>query len=852
MKFSISHFGFAGVGAHRSARPPFAERAINWVAGVLVALLVSAAWGSEPAPTATPAQPVALNLDLARWFPSNGIPDLVFAVRQVNYDGHWYANFGYYADDQQRKAYRALGKLTKLHLADGTLTELVNDPQGAVRDPQVHYDGQIILFSYRKGGTDNYHLYEIRTDGSGLRQITDGPFDDIEPVYLPDGDILFVSSRCRRWVNCWLTQVAVLYRCDSQGRNLRPISANLEQDNTPWPLPDGRVLYTRWEYVDRSQVDYHHLWTANPDGTGQMVYYGNLHPGTVMIDAKPIPGTDQVVALFSAGHGQREHAGAITIVSPLKGPDEPASVRRVSRGDDFRDPYPLPGGFFLAAQGIRIVLLDSRGNEQQVYRLPETVRAQGGWMHEPRPIQPRPREEILAPRADPKSRTGLVFLSDAHLGRNMTGVKPGEIRRLLVMESLPKPINYTGGMDPLSFGGTFTLPRLLGTVPVEPDGSAYFEVPALTSLFVIALDGDNQSVKRMQSFFSVMPGEAVGCVGCHEQRTRTPASGARLSLATRRSPSPITPLRGIPDVYDFPRDIQPILDKHCVRCHDSDRREGKLTLAGDHGPMFSHSYYSLTQRRQFVDGRDDPKSNLAPRSIGAAASPLMGKLRGGHYGVELDPHEVDLIRFWIEASAPYPGTYAALGSGMIGGYVENQQVGTGDDWPETKLASQAIDRRCVTCHQGERVLPRTLSDERDVSFWRPDFNDPRLRLSRHLVFNLTRPEKSLMALAPLAREAGGYGICQTADGANGKRPVFADQNDPDYRAIVAMCAAGQRALGRIKRFDMPGFKPPLAYVREMKRFGILPPDLDPARTTIDVYQTDRRYWEAVVGAHALE
>ena len=209
-----------------------------------------------------------------------------------------------------------------------------------MRDPQVHYDGQKILFSYRKGGTEHYHLYEINADGTGLRQLTDGPYDDIEPTYLPDGDIVFVSTRCKRWVNCWLTQVAVLYRCDADGRNIRPISSNNEHDNTPWPLPDGRILYTRWEYVDRSQVHYHHLWAANPDGTGQMICYGNLHPGIVMIDAKPIPGTDKVVAIFSPGHGQREHAGEVTIVDPKRRPGraglrpagQPAATTSAIRG----------------------------------------------------------------------------------------------------------------------------------------------------------------------------------------------------------------------------------------------------------------------------------------------------------------------------------------------------------------------------------------------------------------------------------------------------------------------------------------------------------------------------------------
>ena len=258
-----------------------------------------------------------------------GVDEFIFAARKQNEtDGHWYANLGYYAHDPKRKAWREGTKLYRWNLTTGKLATLLDDPRGGVRDPQVHYDGKKILFSYRKGGTEQYHLYEIEADGTGLRQLTDGPYDDIEPTYLPDGDIVFVSTRCKRWVNCWLTQVAILHRCDAIGQHIRAISSNNEQDNTPWPLPDGRILYTRWEYIDRSQVHYHHLWTANPDGTAQMTWYGNLHPGIVMIDAKPIPGSDKVVASFSPDHGLPEHAGRISIVDPTAGPDAQSFARR--------------------------------------------------------------------------------------------------------------------------------------------------------------------------------------------------------------------------------------------------------------------------------------------------------------------------------------------------------------------------------------------------------------------------------------------------------------------------------------------------------------------------------------------
>lgn len=214
------------------------------------------------------ARETAARAALAAALRARGGHEIVFAARENNEgDGHWYANFGYYAQDDSRKGYRKHGRLVKLDLETGAATNLVDDPEGSVRDPAVHYDGRTIVFSWRKAGTESFHLYEIQSDGTGLRQLTDGggPYDDFEPCWLPDGGIVFVSSRCKRWVNCWLTQVGILHRSDRDGRNVQAVSANIEHDNTPWVLPDGRVAYMRWEYVDRSQVHYHHLWAMNPD-----------------------------------------------------------------------------------------------------------------------------------------------------------------------------------------------------------------------------------------------------------------------------------------------------------------------------------------------------------------------------------------------------------------------------------------------------------------------------------------------------------------------------------------------------------------------------------------------------------
>jgi len=816
-------------------------------------------FAAEPAPKSTkkssplPA-PTANLLDAFRapGGPMAGVNEIVFALRRFNEtDGHWYANIGYYAHDPERKAWREGGRLVRYNLATHLQTALLDDPRGGVRDPQLHYSGKKILFSYRRGGTEAYHLYEIGIDGHGLRQITDGAYDDIEPTYLPDDSIVFVSTRCKRWVNCWLTQVAVLYRCNPDGTQLRPLSSNNEQDNTPWPLPDGRLLYTRWEYVDRSQVDYHHLWAANPDGTAQTVWYGNLHPGIVMIDAKPIPGSDLIVSIFSPGHGQRDHAGHITLVDPRAGPDEKKSARQITKGAAaYRDPWAFSEDSFIAANGPVVVAIDGQGRQQELFRLTAAEAKEGWQVHEPRPLAPRPRERAMPARVRPDESNGRLILANIYDGRNMTGLQRGEIKKLLVLETLPMPIHFTGGMEPLSYGGTFTLERIVGTVPVEPDGSAYFELPALRSFFLVALDEHDLAVKRMQSFLTVQPGEVTSCLGCHEQRTKTPSTAAYELTATRRAASRIEPIASVPDVIDYPRDVQPILDRLCVDCHGYERttaggpRAGRLILTGDRGPMYSHSYYMMTVARLFSDGRNQATSNYAPRTLGSSASRILKLVNGSHYGAKATPAEHQLLRLWIDSGAAYPGTYAALGTGMIGGYAENQPVDTDFAWPETRAAAAVIDRRCASCHaEKEKLLPRALADERGVSFWRPDWNDPRLLTSRHILFNLTRPEKSLMLLAPLAESAGGWAICRDP---KTKQPqtIFADTADPDYQTLLTQVRAGQSRLAQAGRFDMADFRPRKDWVREMIRYGVLPPNTEPAAVA-DFRAVEQRYWQSL-------
>ena len=799
------------------------------------------------------------------------VEDIVFAERAHNgrgkvADGHWYANFGYYARSPHKKAYSSGGSLRKLDLRTGKTTALIEDERGTFRDPAVHYDGKTILFSYRKGGTAPFHLYEIQSDGSGLRQLTFGIYDDIEPCWLPDDTIVFVSGRARRYVNCWVTQVATLYACDREGQNIRPISANIEHDNTPCVLSDGRIVFQRWEYVDRSQVHYHHLWSVNPDGTGQTVYYGNLRPGGVFIDPQPIPGSSRIVFVNSPGHGRAEHAGTICTVSERLGPDDPGALAVVHETGNLRDPWALSEDDFLAAQGKSMVHLSSSGKMTTLYT------HDGFELNEPRPLAQRQRERIIPSRIDLSRTTGTLILTDVTTGRNMGGVEQGQIKNLLILESLPKPINYTGSMEPTSYGGTFTLERILGTVPVEQDGSARFEVPANRALILIALDQEGKAVKRMQSFLSVMPGEATSCIGCHDDGLHAPHDlKTGRTQAMERAPSRISPVPGIPDVIDYPRDIQPILDKHCVECHNPKKRDGGVILTGDHGPVYSHSYYTLSATYQFSDGQNLPKSNYPPYGLGDAASPIMKMLNGEHHKVQLSRHEIEIIRHWIHCGAPYIGTYAALIHGMIGSTGYEVSHFTAIDTrtlrsENVQRASEVIERRCGGCHVGVRTVPKHPADWgqgtkliQPQRAWKIKQMDNRAvwRFQQHILYNLTRPEQSVQLLAPLAKEAGGYGACREISLAekNGltitdeAASVFASTDEPDYQVLLAAILDAKALHDSDPRWDTPGWIAPVEYIREMKRHGILPESFDQETDPLDPHETDRRYWRAVTGHH---
>ena len=470
-----------------------------------------------------------------------------------------------------------------------------------------------------------------------------------------------------------------------------------------------------------------------------------------------------------------------------------------------------------------------------------------GEIHEPRPVMPRPRERVIAAATRTAEPAGSLVLADVYQGRNLAGVKRGEISKLLVLESLPKPVNFSGGPDLVSWLGTFTLERVLGTVPVEADGSAYFEVPADRQVFFVALDENDLSVKRMQSFASVRPGEVIGCVGCHEHRAKDArcqlaraTAGPAAAAQPRSSPSPASPTCWISPATSSRSSTATASSATTTRSGD-----GQAILAGDLGPHWSHSFFSLFAHRQVADGRNG-LGNQPPRTIGSSASPLLAKVDGSHYDVKVSPAEWRTLWLWIESGAPYAGSLRGAAQRRAAGASPARPTGTA-----LGHAANLLKERCSKCHESDPTAKQALAADHRIrpeeprSLERPTGayervvleNDPIARFSPNILLNFTRPELSPLLLGPWRKPAGGFGSC----GEGG----FANTQDPGYQQLLAGIKQGKAILDSEPRFGTPGFQPNPQYVRELKKYGVIPPGFDLARQPLDYFAADQAYWRSL-------
>lgn len=732
--------------------------------------------------------------------PLLGLGKIVFVRRNTYRTGWYYAEF--------MQAGPPGGNLCVLDLATGEVVELCPQLDGGIFDRfDLSFDGRRLVFGYRPAAGRAFRLYEVSVDGSGLRQLTFdppgeaarlasygldptrnelGPYrghtDDFHPCYLPDGRIVFTSSRCERGVLCDASDnlsVNVLYRIDADGGNLTLLSQNALSESTPSVLNDGRILYTRWEYVHKGVIAVQSLWTMRPDGSGSHEIYGNRHVyPPVLIHARAVPGFhDRFAATCTMHHpfavgpillvdirkDIRTHA-PLTNVTPevdvsyegrgtfgsggesfihfrdadwvRRNPDRRADFRtgrplhdqdgqwvRDDTGPLYCDPWPLSDKFFLVAcnpdrphhhpTAYGLWLIDAFGNRVRLHDEPDI----SCW--QPIPLRARPRPPIVpavvaadvsagvsvgdGSAADPTEERqsgqadapgvvpgdggvqgpaeaacggeATVLLADVY--RGLQGIARGEVKYLRILEQIPRPwtakrfwpddiANDQNAV--ISLGAHIFVTILHGVVPVERDGSAHFTVPAGRSLFFQAIDKDYMELDRMRTFVNLQPGETRSCIGCHQPRNEAPPG--RPPLALLRGPSRPGPQPGetrVPRPLDYPRDVQPLLDQHCVRCHGGERPAGDLPLTGEWTSFFNRSYEQIMQRPLVAYVQEfrgaDPEAQkgnvepLGPKALGSHASPLIQILRNGHYEVQLSAAEWLRLVTWVDANAPYYGSY---------------------------------------------------------------------------------------------------------------------------------------------------------------------------------------------------
>ncbi len=721
--------------------------------------------------------------------------------------------------------FRGGGAMKTLDVTDGTVTTILELPDGVGRDSEVHFDGEKILFSMRRNIEDDYHLYEINTDGTALTQLTSGSrLSDIQPVYMPDGKVIFSSTREPKYIPCQRHLMANLFTMNADGSNIRQIGHNTQFEGHSSLTPDGRILYTRWEYVDKHFASAYGLWTKNPDGTDPCLYYGGYawQPSAV-IDARIIPGTDQFVCIYTSVHNLP--FGAMVVADRKRGLDGmepilrswPADISRYMAHWDkvdriggeidsfkrlpvrYEDPYPLSEKYFLCSRAVGpmqgnldphtmgLFLVDVFGNELLLH-----VEAPGCF--DPMPIAPRARPPAIPARIDMMAPEGTFYIQDVYAGQWMDRAPRGSAKYLRIVEAPPKktfPPRGIGDWTPsLSVDSHhpvavnwdhYNNKRILGTVPVERDGSAHFNVPAGRFVYFQLLDENGMMIHSMRSGTAVQPGERVGCIGCHESRLSAvpeQEQEERGPLALRRPPSRLEPWYGAPRNFSYTVEVQPVWDKHCVSCHDYGKEAAELNLSGDRGPAFNVSYTMLRSRSPSVwfsprPGEQKPLisavgagpiQEIPPYSWGSHRSRLVEILRQGHYDVKLEKQDFDRIVTWIDLNTPYYPSHAT--------YYRTHTFG-----------------RCPLDHgQLTRLGQLIPTGPRGSKYHWTSVDSYNPRELTHLVMtcgspiNFTRPEHSLCLKA------------------------FDDKGDPGYADALAIIRSGKEMLDKHPRLDMPGFR----------------------------------------------
>ncbi|MDR1498602.1 MAG: discoidin domain-containing protein [Puniceicoccales bacterium] len=606
---------------------------------------------------------------------------------------------------------------------------------GSFLSPDISFDGKRLAFAYvecvgdkkHRFHTDptrghwhegrSFHIFTSNIDGSDLRQITDGTWNDFDPCWLPNGRLAFITERRGGYLRCGrVCPTYTLFDMNPDGTKMRCLSYHETNEWQPSVTNDGRILYTRWDYPDRHGCTAHQPWITTLDGRGTRHVHGNFAPRNkrpdMELDCRSIPGSPKYIATAAPHHGQA--FGSLVLVDPRVEDDNAmAPVKRITPDVDFPEsqggqqiygtPWPLSEKYYLAVADFDmtggtegrpykrgnygIYLVDAFGNKELVYRDPEIGSLS------PMPVRSRPRPPVQPEQISPniehqpyllperakldKLEKGRVLVTNTYqtIFPFPENVK---IKALRVIQLLPMSVpsgnrpHEIGFREPSSSDSVVLARHVLGTVPVEEDGSAFFEVPPRREFLLQALDENGLAVQSMRSSIYLHDGETLSCTGCHEQTASAIRAPAHNAKAFQRKPSTIKPAHPDARPFSYPRLVQPILDKHCVKCHDDARAKGKTKAVnlGKH-PLKSNwfaSYNNLVPKFGFYSYGNPLRTY--PGKFGARASKLYPMLKNGHGGVKLSKEEMERIALWLDCVSPFYGVYEREGGiAQLGGKI---------------------------------------------------------------------------------------------------------------------------------------------------------------------------------------
>jgi len=567
--------------------------------------------------------------------------------------------------------------------------------KGVARDPSLSFDAAKIYYGYRSDATNYYRIFEQDVATGTRRRISpEGPFHDFWPTPLPDGGLAFITTRCKKKFLCWRAQAAVLYRMGLDGTQIEPLSyANLTEF-APSVMDDGRILWTRSEYVDKGADYGHTLWTIRADGTLPELTYGNtlaLPHGFANARQMPGTGTREVCATMISHFGDLN--GPVALLDLAKGPHDPSAIRSITpeipwpgyppNSEAFREPLPVTRDVILVAHAPQdrfgLFLIDRHGNRELLFSDP-LIDSVCPLFFSPRPVPPVMHGALVSALA----AQGKGQFSVENVYRGLEGhVKPGAAKYLRVCEELPADLRqmpdgtyqadhmpyhqwYASPVDLLyaPFGWpSFVAKGVIGTVPVEADGSANFLAPAGRVLYLQLLDADYNEIQRMRSVVQLRPGERRSCIGCHESRLITPTQAYLKAQAMKKMPAePVPPPWGS-GAFWFELVVQPVLDGKCVACHNA-KTPNKIVLEGtldkDNVPAsYRNLIFSKTIHYFNYLYQAGVPYKADPYTFGTFKSRLWELLKdANHAEVKLTPHEEQAIKCWTDLNVPLWGDYA--------------------------------------------------------------------------------------------------------------------------------------------------------------------------------------------------